>query len=73
MKQVTRRDILKGSMAAGLALGLPRPVLGEGRSAAGPNAEVRMAIVGLGGIDTVGGVGGRGRQLFGSLRGVPGA
>jgi predicted dehydrogenase len=59
-------------MAAGLALGLPRLALGEGRSAAGPNAEIRVAIVGLGGINTVGGVGGRGRQLIGSLRGVAG-
>jgi predicted dehydrogenase len=72
MNQRSRRDILKGSMAAGLAWGLPRLALGEGRSAARPSAEVRMAIVGLGGIDTVGGVGGRGRQLIDSLRRVAG-
>lgn len=72
MKQRSRRDILKSSMAAGLALGLPRLALGVGQSGAGPNAEVRMAIIGLGGIDTVGGVGGRGRQLIGALRKVPG-
>jgi predicted dehydrogenase len=57
-------------MAAGLALGLPRLALGGGRS---PNDEVRMAIIGLGGINTVGGVGGRGRQLISALKRVPGA
>ncbi|MEN6496566.1 MAG: Gfo/Idh/MocA family oxidoreductase, partial [Thermoguttaceae bacterium] len=70
MKRISRRDVLKHSMAAGLALGLPRLALGGGRS---PNDEVRMAIIGLGGINTVGGVGGRGRQLISALNRVPGA
>jgi len=66
MQQVTRRDFMKGSVAAGLAFGLSR----AGRAgmpspkAAGPNGEVRLAIVGLGGIDIPGSVGGRGRQLL---------
>jgi predicted dehydrogenase len=59
-------------MAAGFALALPRLALGGEQSAAGPNAEVRMAIIGLGGINTVGGVGGRGRQLIDALRKVAG-
>ena len=72
LKQLSRRDALKRATAAGLAFGLPRPALGDGPAKPGPNAEVRMAIVGLGGIDTVGGVGGRGRQLIASLRQIAG-
>jgi predicted dehydrogenase len=52
-------------MAAGLALGLPRLALG-GEPAA--NDAVRLGIVGLGGIDVPGSVGGRGRQLIARLR-----
>jgi predicted dehydrogenase len=60
-------------MTAGLALGLPGRVLGAERSSPGtPNSEIRLAIVGLGGINTPGGVGGRGRQLINSLRKVGG-
>jgi len=68
MQNVTRRDFVKSSMAAGLALGLSR----SGK-AAGANSEVRLAIVGLGGIDVPGSVGGRGRQLIAAFRKVPGA
>jgi predicted dehydrogenase len=68
MKRISRRNVLKQSLAAGLALGLPRLALGGQRS---PNDEVRMAIIGLGGINTVGGVGGRGRQLISALKRVP--
>jgi len=70
----TRRDFLKRSVAGGLALGLPSLVAGGPRVAqgAGANAEVRMGVVGLGGIDVVGGVGGRGRQLIAALRKIPG-
>jgi predicted dehydrogenase len=75
MKRQARRGFLKSSIAGGLALGLPRLAIGGERAsrAAGPNAEVRVAVVGLGGIDVVGGVGGRGRQLISRLREVPGA
>ena len=69
MKRTTRRNFLRTSVAAGLALGLPRLALG----ADAPNSQVRLGIVGLGGIDTPGGVGGRGRQLINSLRKIPGA
>jgi predicted dehydrogenase len=70
MKRLARREILKRSTAAAVAWALPRLALGGEH--AGANSAVRMAIVGLGGIDTVGGVGGRGRQLIAGLRGVPG-
>ena len=75
MNGATRRDFLRRSMAGGLAFGLPSLAIGSQGLAgpAGPNAEVGVAVVGLGGIDTVGGVGGRGRQLISRLRDVPGA
>ncbi len=67
MKNTTRRKFLQSSAAA-VAWGLP--ALARGRS---PGNEVRIAVVGLGGIDIPGSVGGRGRQLikrFRSLAGV---
>jgi predicted dehydrogenase len=74
MKQTTRRDFLKSSMTAGLALGMPRMIIGgEGPSKAiGPNDAVRLAVVGLGATKAVGGVGGRGHQLIARLPEVPG-
>jgi predicted dehydrogenase len=57
---MTRRDFLKTSAAAALAFG------------AGTNSDVRIAVVGLGGIDIPGSVGGRGRQLIKSFQSVPG-
>jgi hypothetical protein len=68
MQKVTRRDLVKGCMAAGLAFGLP----GSARSA-GPNNDVCLAIVGLGGIDIPGSVGGRGRQLSEAFLKIRGA
>jgi predicted dehydrogenase len=61
-------------MAGGLVFGLPSLAIGSQRPSrvAGPNAEIGVAVVGLGGIDTVGGVGGRGRQLISRLREVLG-
>jgi predicted dehydrogenase len=75
MKTTTRRDFLVRSMAGGLALAAPGLLPGGVRlaKAAAANAEVRMGVVGLGGLDTVGGVGGRGRQLIHALQDVPGA
>lgn len=73
MKPTTRRSFLKRSMAAGLALALPGlGTAGRRVHAAGPNDEIRVAVVGLGGVDVVGGVGGRGRQLAAHLQKVPG-
>ncbi|MGO8674818.1 MAG: Gfo/Idh/MocA family protein [Limisphaerales bacterium] len=75
MKQTTRRDFLKSSMAAGLAVGLPRMGIGEEGSSktSGANDAVRLAIVGLGATKAIGGVGGRGHQLIARLPEVPGA
>src|SRR6266481_2871725 len=75
MKTITRRKFLDSSMTAGLALGMPRIVIGaEGSSGSpGPNDTVRVAVIGLGSTTAVGGVGGRGHQLIPRVREVPGA
>jgi predicted dehydrogenase len=73
MKRTTRREFLTTSMTGTLALGLSS--LGVPRNhlmAAGPNEQVRVAVVGLGGVDIPGAVGGRGRQLIVRLQAVPG-
>jgi len=74
MKRTTRRQFFQTSAAGGLAFGLPSLMAGGARLAhgAGPNSEIRVAVVGLGGIDIVGSVGGRGRQLITRFRAVPG-
>jgi predicted dehydrogenase len=59
MQRIARRDFVKGCLAAGLASGWP-----QSARSAGSNSDVRLAIVGLGGIDVPGSVGGRGRQLI---------
>jgi predicted dehydrogenase len=69
MKQTTRRNFLKSSIAAGLGFGLPRIVIAGEPS----NDAVRVAVVGLGDTKAIGGVGGRGHQLIPRLREVPGA
>src|SRR5882724_8614427 len=75
MKKTTRRNFLKGSVAVGLGLSLPRIIIaGEAQpKTTGSNDAVRLAVIGLGGTETVGGVGGRGHQLIARLREVPGA
>src|SRR5947209_8920131 len=75
MKTITRRRFLNTSMTAGLALGMPRIVIGEEGSSRspGPNDTVRVAVIGLGSTTAVGGVGGRGHQLIPRVREVPGA
>jgi len=72
MMRRSRREVLRNAAVAGLALATPRWAMGADRAGAGPNDEVRLAIIGLGGIGTVGGVGGRGRQLIDALRKAPG-
>ena len=60
-------------MTAGLALGMPRLMLGAGPPrSGGPNDAVNVAVIGLGSTTAVGGVGGRGHQLIGRLREIPG-
>ena len=66
MQKLTRRRFVKGCLAAGMAFELPGAA-----PSAGSNSEVRLAIVGLGGIDVPGGVGGRGaahRRISQSVR-----
>jgi predicted dehydrogenase len=74
MKSIARRQFLQGSVAGGLAFALQgRATAGQsGAQAPGPNGEIRLAVIGLGGINTVGGVGGRGRQLVSRFRAVRG-
>jgi predicted dehydrogenase len=69
MKTTSRRNFLKNSIAAGTALSLPRLALGTERRSA--NETVRLAVIGLGGTTTVGGVGGRGHQLIAQIRKLP--
>ena len=71
MSRITRRNLLKLSAAGVAAVAVPSFLTRAG--AAGPNEEVRLAVIGLGGIDVPGSVGGRGRQLIGNFRKVPGA
>jgi len=75
MTRMHRRDMVKGTLAGGLLLGLQEPLTGRSRQvrAAGPNSEVRLALIGLGGINVEGSVGGRGRQLLRQIRQVPAA
>ena len=71
MKRISRRDVLKTTVAGGIVCGVGTSLWGNHARASDPNSEVRLAILGLGGIDIPGSVGGRGRQLIDALRGVP--
>ena len=75
MKRISRRNMVKSTLVGGLALGRQDPTAGDAPpvQAAGPNSDVRLGLIGLGGIDVQGGVGGRGRQLLQQIRQVPGA
>jgi predicted dehydrogenase len=74
MVPITRRNFLKSSMAAGLALSMGKAVIGAESSSRtkGPNDTIRVAVLGLGSTTAIGGVGGRGHQLIPRLREVPG-
>jgi predicted dehydrogenase len=73
MSRINRRRFLAGAASAA-AFGVPALRLGRDSTckAAGPNDEIRLAIIGLGGLNVVGGVGGRGRQLIRNFREVLG-
>src|SRR5262245_3635967 len=72
MKRIPRRSFLRSSMTAGLTLGVPRLMTGAEPRSGGPNDAVRLAVIGMGATTAVGGVGGRGHQLIGRLREIPG-
>src|SRR5205085_12198892 len=72
MNAVSRRSFVKGSMPAGVGFGMLRLMLGAGLRPGGPNGAVNVAVSGLGSTTAVGGVGGRGHQLIGRLREIPG-
>src|ERR1043166_2637546 len=72
MKQFSRRNFLKTSMIAGLGLAAQRKTFSAAASRTiGANDAVRVAVIGMGGTETIGGVGGRGHQLIASLLQVP--
>ena len=71
MQRISRRDWLKTTVAGGIACGAGVSLSQNHASASDANSQVRLAILGLGGIDIPGSVGGRGRQLIDALRGVP--
>ncbi|MCZ7636988.1 MAG: Gfo/Idh/MocA family oxidoreductase [Verrucomicrobia bacterium] len=69
----SRRQFLKRSLGAGLALSLPRRSFSADSPPASrsPNERIRVAVIGLGDTTAVGGVGGRGHQLIPRIREVP--
>jgi predicted dehydrogenase len=72
MKSTSRRQFLKSSLVAAAALAATRRTSAASAArTAGANNAVRVAVIGLGGTDTVGGVGGRGHQLIASMLQVP--
>jgi predicted dehydrogenase len=74
VKRIARRAFLKSAGTGALALGLPRLGLAAstGSNPSGVNDHVRIAVVGVGSKEAVGGVGGRGRQLINALGNVQG-
>ena len=74
MTAIRRRQFLKTSVAAGVAVGTHTLVIGAEASSQskGPNETVRVAVIGMGSTTAIGGVGGRGHQLIPRIREVPG-
>jgi hypothetical protein len=74
VKRIARRTFLKSAGTGALALGLPRLGLAAstGSNPSGVNDHVRIAVVGVGSKEAVGGVGGRGRQIINALGNVQG-
>lgn len=75
MKATTRRVFLGQTLGAGFALAMPGIAFrSEGQPASGTaNDVIQIGVIGLGGMNVVGGVGGRGRQLMGTLRKIKNA
>ncbi|MGO8676155.1 MAG: Gfo/Idh/MocA family protein [Limisphaerales bacterium] len=75
VRPMARRTFLKSAGVGALALGLPKLGLAASTESnpTGVNDRVRIAVVGIGSRDAVGGVGGRGHQLINALGAVPGA
>lgn len=71
MTRISRREVLMTAIAGGILCGADTSAWQNRAHAWDANSEVRLAILGLGGIDIPGSVGGRGRQLINALRGVP--
>jgi predicted dehydrogenase len=72
MKSLTRRAFLKSTLTTGAAVDLLQSAaFGQGSSNSSANNTIRIAVVGLGGIDVIGGVSGRGRRLMDTLGKVP--
>lgn len=70
-----RRDFLKATMVGAMTVASAR-VRSRAAAAASPGGSgdpVRLALIGIGSKEAVGGVGGRGLQLLDSLSKVPGA
>ncbi len=69
-----RREFLRAAGVGTIAAGMSGVgVAGSSRfRPIGANEDVRVALIGVGSKEAVGGVGGRGNQLIDSLRGVPG-
>ena len=74
VKRIARRAFLKSAGTGALALGLPRLGLAASTESnpSGANDHVRLAVVGVGSKEAVGGVGGRGHQLINALGNVQG-
>ena len=71
MTRISRREAIRATVAGGIACGFGTVLSPNRARAADANSQVRLAIIGLGGINIPGSVGGRGRQLIDALRGVP--
>ncbi len=74
MNAISRRNFLKTTTAAGVAAVTSPLAIGAERRAfsKSPNETIRVAVVGMGDTNAIGGVGGRGHQLIPRIREVPG-
>ena len=71
MTRLNRRAVLKSAVAGSAIGGIGASLGSAAVGAADANSEVRLAIIGLGGVDVPTSVGGRGRQLIKAIRSLP--